>query len=85
MWTFRFSSHGVRQRRILRWHILKRVALLAAFGSLFSVRSGFAMIGQYKIEELKPNVYVYLPEDILEQQGDPHYARPGNAGFVITP
>lgn len=41
--------------------------------------------GHYKILEIKPNVFVWRAEDILEQEGDPNFSRPGNAGFIITP
>jgi glyoxylase-like metal-dependent hydrolase (beta-lactamase superfamily II) len=38
----------------------------------------------YEVREVKPHVFVWLPEDIIEQEGDPQYVRAGNAGFVIT-
>lgn len=40
---------------------------------------------RYKVAELKPGVFAWLPEDIIEADGDPQYDRAGNAGFVITP
>jgi glyoxylase-like metal-dependent hydrolase (beta-lactamase superfamily II) len=39
----------------------------------------------YDIQEVKPNVFVWVAKDILDQQGDPQFNRAGNAGFVITP
>ena len=41
--------------------------------------------GHYKILEIKPQVFVWAAEDILEQEGDPKFNRAANAGFVITP
>ncbi|HEX5411919.1 MAG TPA: MBL fold metallo-hydrolase [Terriglobia bacterium] len=39
----------------------------------------------YDVEEVKPNVFVWIAKDILNQEGDPQFNRAGNAGFVITP
>ncbi|HET7100730.1 MAG TPA: MBL fold metallo-hydrolase, partial [Terriglobia bacterium] len=39
----------------------------------------------YQIKEIKPNVFVWVGEDILNQEGDPGFNRAGNAGFIITP
>jgi cyclase len=38
----------------------------------------------YHIQEIKPNVFVWVAEDILNQEGDPEFNRAGNAGFIIT-
>jgi glyoxylase-like metal-dependent hydrolase (beta-lactamase superfamily II) len=39
---------------------------------------------RYDVREVKPNVYVWIPEDIIDNDGDPRYSRAGNAGFVVT-
>ena len=39
----------------------------------------------YDIQEVKPNVFVWVAKDILNQEGDPEFNRAGNAGFIITP
>jgi glyoxylase-like metal-dependent hydrolase (beta-lactamase superfamily II) len=39
----------------------------------------------YDIQEVKPNVFVWVAKDILNQGGDPQFNRAGNAGFIITP
>ena len=33
---------------------------------------------------MKPNVFVWIPEDRLEMETDPQFSRPANAGFMIT-
>ena len=38
----------------------------------------------YQVLEVKPNVFVWDPEDVIESVGDPEYERAGNAAFVIT-
>lgn len=45
----------------------------------------FSSSGLYEVREIKPHIFVWIPEDVLEQEGDPQFHRPGNAGFVITP
>ncbi len=61
------------------------LALLAFFLLIFSWPAFPAEEGHYKILEVKPHVFVWLAEDILEQEGDPNFSRASNAGFVITP
>lgn len=39
----------------------------------------------YDVQEVKPNVFVWVAKDILNQEGDPQFNRAGNAGFIITP
>jgi glyoxylase-like metal-dependent hydrolase (beta-lactamase superfamily II) len=64
------------------WAVL---AILASF-LLVTPRTLFsADEGNYKILEVKPHVFVWLAEDILEQEGDPNFSRAANAGFVVTP
>jgi len=36
------------------------------------------------VREIKPHVFVWLPEDIVDLEGDPDFARTGTAGFVVT-
>jgi glyoxylase-like metal-dependent hydrolase (beta-lactamase superfamily II) len=38
----------------------------------------------YELREVKPQVFVWIPEDVIEQEGDPEYTRAGNAGFLVT-
>jgi len=38
----------------------------------------------YQVREVKPHVFVWVPEDIIEPDADPQYGRAGNAGFVVT-
>jgi cyclase len=41
--------------------------------------------GQYRILEIKPQVFVAVADDILGQEGDTSFLRAANAGFIITP
>jgi glyoxylase-like metal-dependent hydrolase (beta-lactamase superfamily II) len=61
-----------------RWRLL-----LAAFCFLlttFCLATGWL----YKIREVKPNVFVWVSDDVLDLDGDPQSARAGTAGFIIT-
>lgn len=40
--------------------------------------------GLYEVREIKPGVFVWVPEDVLDLEGDPQFNRPGTAGFIIT-
>lgn len=41
--------------------------------------------GLYEVREVKPHVFVWVPEDIIDQEGDPQFTRAGTAGFIVTP
>ncbi len=82
MWT----SERLRCVRALalRHPLLTCAAFLAAaFAGLLSV-IGRAAGWQYQVRELKPSVFAWIPDDVIEADGDPQYERAGNAGFVIT-
>ncbi len=59
---------------------------LVLFLLLAAPRTGFSSSDSsyYHISEIKPNVFVWVADDILDQQGDPQFNRAGNAGFIIT-
>ncbi len=59
--------------------------LLAAYCLLPSAFFLFALGGRYEVREIKPHVFVWIPEDILDQDGDPEFNRAANAGFIVTP
>jgi glyoxylase-like metal-dependent hydrolase (beta-lactamase superfamily II) len=39
----------------------------------------------YQIQEVKPNIFVWVADDVLDLDGDPQFDRAGTAGFIITP
>lgn len=41
--------------------------------------------GHYEVLEISPQVFVWVPEDILDQLSDPQFNRAGTAGFISTP
>ncbi len=58
--------------------------LTAAGGLLFEAGSLLALGGLYQVTEIKPHVFAWIPDDVIEEEGDPQSPRAGNAGFVIA-
>jgi glyoxylase-like metal-dependent hydrolase (beta-lactamase superfamily II) len=65
--------------------ILAFCLLLTVYCFLPTACSLFAASGLYEVREVKPNVFVWVPDDILDQEADPQFTRAGTAGFVLTP
>lgn len=61
------------------------LSAVASFLLLFPRPLFPADVGRYKILEIKPQVFVAVAEDILNQEGDLSFRRAANAGFIITP
>jgi glyoxylase-like metal-dependent hydrolase (beta-lactamase superfamily II) len=62
-----------------------RLTPVLAFCLLVSAHSLFAAKGLYEVREVTPNVFVWIPDDVLDQEADPQFSRAGTAGFIITP
>jgi glyoxylase-like metal-dependent hydrolase (beta-lactamase superfamily II) len=45
----------------------------------------FAASGLYQVREVRPNVFAWIADDVVDQESDPEFTRAGNAGFLITP
>ncbi len=61
------------------------LCLLAACQLLPSAYGLPPMGGLYEVREIKPHVFVWVPDDILDLDSDPQFSRAGTAGFIITP
>ncbi len=72
------DSHAASQRHFAAW-----LALFAAIG-FFPLRAPCAAQGDYKVQQIAPHTFVWVPEDIMDQNGDPDFNRAVNVGFVIT-
>ncbi len=48
--------------------------------------SGVSLVahGLYQVREIKPKVYLWIPDDVIDQESDPEFPRASNAGFVVT-
>jgi cyclase len=79
-WGIRFLKGSGRVTRPLA--LLAPGLIAAVFFAWPAITSGVGRL--YELREVKPQVFVWIPEDIIEQDGDPDYSRAGNAGFVVT-
>jgi len=83
MWTSEKSRESkVEESRVFRPRSL-RFLLLSAFcllSSAYCRATGWL----YKIQEVKPNVFVWVSDDVLDLDGDPQFGRAGTAGFIVT-
>ncbi len=95
MWIFRGSEIGSRKsedgRRVSGRGArgpgagtnFKFRLLLAVFCFLLTAYSLDAMGGRYSVTEVKPHVFVWVPEEIHDLDGDPDFTVAGNSGFII--
>ena len=58
--------------------------LLSAFCLLPTAYCLAAARGLYEIREVKPGIFIWVPDAVLDQDGDPQFNRAGTAGFLIT-
>jgi glyoxylase-like metal-dependent hydrolase (beta-lactamase superfamily II) len=58
--------------------------LLTAFGLMPSTRSLSVIMGLYSIQEVKPKVFVWIPDDVIDQECDPLFTRAATGGFIVT-
>ncbi len=57
---------------------------LAAFALLPLARGLAASLLLYTVQEVKPAVFAWIPDDVIDQECDPLYIRPATAGFIVT-
>lgn len=70
----------VRSHLPARW-----IAAMAAFGLLLSASVLYALRGRYTVKEIAPHVFVWIPENISDYDGDPDFDVAANSGFIIGP
>jgi glyoxylase-like metal-dependent hydrolase (beta-lactamase superfamily II) len=75
-----------------RKHLAKSVTSLLTCLATFVVAASLipapplrAADQPYEVRQLAPHTFVWVPDDIMDQNGDPNFSRSGNVGFVITP
>jgi hypothetical protein len=98
MWTFEESrTPRVEESRVGGSHpAVWRFARSAWLPTLFStclLLAAFCLLPSaycpaagwlYKVQEVKPNVFVWVSDDFLDLDGDPQFDRAGTAGFIVT-
>jgi glyoxylase-like metal-dependent hydrolase (beta-lactamase superfamily II) len=59
-----------------------RVALLVLTVLLLCASVLYAAL--YRVQEIKPNIFVWLPDDVIDQGTDPRFSRAATSGFIVT-
>jgi hypothetical protein len=60
------------------------VTILSSVLLFLAASRGLALGKQYEVREVAPEIFVWIPEDIMDQHGDPRFSRAGNVGFIVT-
>jgi glyoxylase-like metal-dependent hydrolase (beta-lactamase superfamily II) len=58
--------------------------MLTGFGLMPSTRGLSAILGLYSVQEVKPKVFAWIPDDVIDQECDPLFTRAATAGFIVT-
>ncbi len=53
-------------------------------GLLLPARRVLAVMGLYQVQEIKPKLFAWIPDDVIDQEGDPEFSRAATAGFMLT-
>lgn len=64
--------------------VLVSCLLLTAYGLLLLARGMFAASGLYQVQEVKSKIFVWVPDDVIDQECDPQFSRAATAGFILT-
>ncbi len=51
---------------------------------VLSCAAAFAARGRYQVQQVKPGIFVWVPEDLLDFDSDPKFSLAGTAGFIVT-
>ncbi|MGD0226969.1 MAG: MBL fold metallo-hydrolase [Terriglobia bacterium] len=58
--------------------------VLTAFGLMPSSRGLSDSLLLYTVQEVKPKVFAWTPDDVIDQECDPLFSRAATAGFIVT-
>jgi glyoxylase-like metal-dependent hydrolase (beta-lactamase superfamily II) len=74
----RTRASARREKRLAR-----QLAPLTVACLLLTAISAFAVRGRYTLTQVKPGIFVWVPDDIYDFDGDPKFRLPGTAGFIL--
>ncbi|MGH9448351.1 MAG: hypothetical protein ACRD3O_21935, partial [Terriglobia bacterium] len=60
------------------------VTLMSAVMLILRAAPALALGKQYEVRKIAAGTFVWIPDDIMDQHGDPRFSRAANAGFIIT-
>ena len=69
---------SARSSKLFRFGLL--LSGLCLLPSVLGLATGWL----YNVREVKPNVFAWVSDDVLDLDGDPQFDRAGTAGFVVT-
>ncbi|MGH9377484.1 MAG: MBL fold metallo-hydrolase [Terriglobia bacterium] len=78
------AAPRLRLMDALRWSPAISLLVACVFMLFFSSRPAYALGRNYAVRQVAPNTFVWVPDDVMDQNGDPYFSRAGNVGFVIT-
>lgn len=93
MWIFRTRSRslviGSRGQAARNCHAPTRlpIVLLPLFAVGCFLASTRALSGSlllYTVQEIKPKIFAWIPDDVIDQECDPLFTRAATAGFIVT-
>lgn len=98
MWIFeagyKLQVVGYRRQvaRISHAHSFSRLRitcnlLLALFAAGYFMGSSRGLASSlllYRVQEIKPKIFVWIPDDVIDQECDPLFTRAATAGFIVT-
>lgn len=84
MWMFDSFRAGRAQGQPPRLTIRAAAPILVALVCCLAPVVSRAAGRLYQVREMKPRVFVWIPDDVIEAEGDPQYTRAGTAGFIIA-
>jgi len=79
------TTYGTPSPAGIRSLLLNLSILLLVCGLAPAHRALAAAVGLYHVEEIKPKVFVWVPEDVIDQECDPYFPRAATAGFIESP
>jgi glyoxylase-like metal-dependent hydrolase (beta-lactamase superfamily II) len=95
LWTFEFKAvmadgqkigpgtPGWNSRLGTGWYAASSL-ILAILVVLCHPQHLYSSPKAYTVKEIAPSVFVWVPDDIVDQDSDPGFSRAANAGFIIT-
>lgn len=84
MWTSDSLRAGPAPGRLPRLTIRAARLILILLVSCLVPAMTRAAGRLYQVREIKPRVFAWIPDDVIEEEGDPQYVRAGTAGFIIA-
>jgi glyoxylase-like metal-dependent hydrolase (beta-lactamase superfamily II) len=82
--VFRRSANFERYSKIPRARMSTQCLVILLGLLVVFCRPVFCSPKEYTVTQVAPRTFVWLPEDVVDQNGDPNFSRAGNAGFIIT-